>query len=132
MDRYNQISVSLFQDTIIRVRMFYNQPASTKRVLELFFRVEESSVKTTLGSLSQILQEEIIRRSNSRLLKDTSWTQLAIYIPSSKLKVTINIPTLYGRHSGNTQIQPFAFEVIPESLFLYLFVSFLSEKIRKR
>jgi len=57
MDRYNQISVSLSQDTIIRVRMFYNQPASTKRVLELFFRVEESSVKTTLGSLSQILQE---------------------------------------------------------------------------
>lgn len=55
MDRYNQISVSLSQDTIIRVRMFYNQPASTKRVLELFFRVEESSVKTTLGSLSQIL-----------------------------------------------------------------------------
>ena len=58
MDRYNQISVSLSQDTIKRVkrvRMFYNQPASTKRVLELFFRVEESSVKTTLGSLSQIL-----------------------------------------------------------------------------
>ncbi len=109
MDRYNQISVSLSQETFIRVHMFYNQPASTKRVLELFFRVEESSIKTTLGSLSQILQEEIIRRSNSRLLKDTSWTQLAIYIPSSKLKVTIKIPTLYGRHSGNTPNTAFRF-----------------------
>jgi len=115
MDRYDQVSLSLSKGTIIRVRMFYNQPSSTKRVLELFFRVEQSFMKTSLGSLSQILQEEVIKKLTRLLSKDTYWTQLAIYIPSNELKVTINIPTVYGRRLGNAQLKPFAFEVIPES-----------------